>query len=340
MTTVNDPKGEAGAKKAPMWLLPPVALEQTAWALKEGSEKYGPWNWRLTGVCASTYVSAIMRHLNAWRDGEDNDPDLPAVSHIAKIAACCNILMDAAACGTLQDDRNKRPTSSFLERFIAEFDEVMANTTDEELVESFREMGCDVEIVPPADCDLGTPVSDVVEREADDHLTHVAAYMEDAGLQLQRAYAEKILSTEDPWLKLTKQPTLGQIKIDDEFVDLPPVPEGYDRWVDRGWGWKSDGRVLFAVSLGPLDTWAVVDEEDETTGSSGCYYIEAVKDTPPAGRFSDIKPGDKVGGLFVKDTMPFSGAVANVVDIRGTKLFQFLDRASITEGEIYSITRL
>lgn len=108
MTAINDPKGEAGSKKAPMWLLPPVALEQTAWVAKLGAEKYGPYNWRKTGVCATTYVSAIMRHLNAWRDGEDLDPE-SGISHIAHIATSCNILMDAAACGTLQDDRNKKP---------------------------------------------------------------------------------------------------------------------------------------------------------------------------------------------------------------------------------------
>lgn len=49
-----------------------------------------------------------MRHLNAWRDGEDRDPE-SGFSHIAHIATSCNILMDAAHCGTLQDDRNKRP---------------------------------------------------------------------------------------------------------------------------------------------------------------------------------------------------------------------------------------
>lgn len=104
----NDPKGAAGNKKAPMNLLPPHALEQTSWVHKFGAEKYGPYNWRVTGVCASTYVSAIMRHLNAWRDGEDLDPE-SGRSHIAHIAASCNILLDAEHCGTLQDDRNKKP---------------------------------------------------------------------------------------------------------------------------------------------------------------------------------------------------------------------------------------
>jgi hypothetical protein len=47
-----------------------------------------------------------MRHLNAWRDGEDVDPE-SGRSHIAHIAASCNILLDAEHCGTLQDERNR-----------------------------------------------------------------------------------------------------------------------------------------------------------------------------------------------------------------------------------------
>lgn len=110
---LNDPKGEAGKKKAPLNLLPPYALEQCSWVHKLGSEKYGPYNWRATGVCASTYVAAIMRHLNAWRDGEDLDPE-SGISHIAHVACSCNILLDADYCGTLQDDRNKMPAFAAL----------------------------------------------------------------------------------------------------------------------------------------------------------------------------------------------------------------------------------
>ena len=71
-------------------------------------ERYGAYNWRRTKVCASTYVNAIMRHLNAWRDGEDLDPE-SGISHLAHIACGCNILLDADYCNTLQDDRNKIP---------------------------------------------------------------------------------------------------------------------------------------------------------------------------------------------------------------------------------------
>ena len=107
-TQYNDPKGAAGAIKVPLGLIPPHAMEQTAWVHKLGADKYGPWNWRETSVCASTYVNAILRHLNAWRDGEDLDPE-SGISHLAHIACSANILMDAEYCGKLQDDRNKRP---------------------------------------------------------------------------------------------------------------------------------------------------------------------------------------------------------------------------------------
>ena len=104
----NDPKGAAGALKTPLGLIPPYAMEQTAWAHKLGAEKYGPFNWRDTGVCATTYVNAIMRHLNAWRDGEDLDQE-SGISHLAHVACSCNILLDAGYCRTLQDDRNTTP---------------------------------------------------------------------------------------------------------------------------------------------------------------------------------------------------------------------------------------
>jgi len=110
MNTPNDPKGAIGATKTPLALIPPSAMEQTAWVHKLGAEKYGPYNWRDTGVCATTYVAAIMRHLNAWRDGEDLDPE-SGISHIAHVACSCNILLDAQRCNTLQDDRYRKPSN-------------------------------------------------------------------------------------------------------------------------------------------------------------------------------------------------------------------------------------
>ena len=106
-TTGVDPKGDAGCKKAPLWLLPPKALEEASWVHKLGADKYGPWNWRKTRVKASTYISAIMRHLTlGWAKGEDIDTE-SGRSHLAHIVANCNILMDAQDHHCLDDDRAK-----------------------------------------------------------------------------------------------------------------------------------------------------------------------------------------------------------------------------------------
>lgn len=100
----TDPKGAIGKTKAPMWLLPPVALRAIAWVHGLGSNKYGPWNWRKTKVCASTYISAIHRHLAAWHERQDNDEE-SGQSHLAHIGACVNILLDAQHHNKLDDDR-------------------------------------------------------------------------------------------------------------------------------------------------------------------------------------------------------------------------------------------
>jgi hypothetical protein len=139
MNKYNDPKGHAGSLKTPLGLIPPTAMEQVAWAHKLGADKYGPWNWRKTGVCASTYVNAILRHLNAWRDGEDLDPE-SGFSHLAHIACSCNILMDAAKVGKLQDDRNKLPTNGEVEE-----DSPVNNMTDEEFERIIASLRSDME---------------------------------------------------------------------------------------------------------------------------------------------------------------------------------------------------
>jgi hypothetical protein len=84
-------------------------MTETAKVLQHGADKYGARNYRDTKINATTYVSAIMRHLLAWNDGEDLDPE-SGLSHIAHVAACCDILLDTAACGMLTDDRSKKLT--------------------------------------------------------------------------------------------------------------------------------------------------------------------------------------------------------------------------------------
>ena len=103
----EDPKKKAGDLKAPLHLLPTYSMRQTAHVLSLGAEKYGVYNWRESGgVKATTYSSAIMRHLFQYMDGEDIDEE-SGKSHLAHIMATCAILMDADRVGELLDDRHK-----------------------------------------------------------------------------------------------------------------------------------------------------------------------------------------------------------------------------------------
>lgn len=102
-----NPKTHAGRAKPAPALVPPVAIIEIAQAFRDGAEKYGPYNWREKAVPSLTYVNAAMRHLYAWMDGEERSTDAD-VRHLAHAAACLCILMDAASCGKLIDDRPEK----------------------------------------------------------------------------------------------------------------------------------------------------------------------------------------------------------------------------------------
>lgn len=106
--TKNDanPKAAFGDKKVPLHLVPPALLIGAARAFAEGAAKYGPYNWRKTKVEAMTYVGAMLRHLMAYVDGEDTDPESSTgKKHLEGIAASLAVLMDAQESGYLIDNR-------------------------------------------------------------------------------------------------------------------------------------------------------------------------------------------------------------------------------------------
>jgi hypothetical protein len=80
--------------------MPPVAEHYICEVLQSGADKYGAWNWRLSGIQMATYVSAIKRHLAAIHAGEWLDPE-SGKPHIAHIAASACIIMDADVNGNL-----------------------------------------------------------------------------------------------------------------------------------------------------------------------------------------------------------------------------------------------
>ena len=92
--------------KAPMEFLVYSVLESEAKVLAHGGGKYGARNWRLDEILASTYEGAMMRHLLAWCQGEDIDPD-SGEPHLSHLRACAAVVMDADDHDKLIDDRNR-----------------------------------------------------------------------------------------------------------------------------------------------------------------------------------------------------------------------------------------
>ena len=102
-----DPKAKFGATKPNLALVPGTACCAEALALEDGAMKYGPFNWRYSPVEAMTYLAAAMRHLQAYIDGQDFTSDT-LVHNLGAVRACCAIVLDAGASGTLVDNRPAR----------------------------------------------------------------------------------------------------------------------------------------------------------------------------------------------------------------------------------------
>lgn len=100
----SNPKDAIGSDKLPLHLWPSTATAMGCVAMANGAMKYGRGNFRAIGVRASIYVDAAMRHLTAWFEGEECDPD-DGVPHLAAALACIAIIVDAGAAGLLTDDR-------------------------------------------------------------------------------------------------------------------------------------------------------------------------------------------------------------------------------------------
>ncbi len=100
----TNPKDIIGSDKLPLHLWPATATAVGCIAMLNGALKYGRSNFRAVGVRASIYQDAAKRHLDAWFEGEELDPD-DGVPHLGAALACIAIIIDAEAAGKLTDDR-------------------------------------------------------------------------------------------------------------------------------------------------------------------------------------------------------------------------------------------
>src|SRR5574343_1978069 len=103
----TNPKDIVATTKLPLHLIPMITQAYLAIGHFNGLGKYGRDNWRASGVLASIYVSAALRHLNSWNEGEELDPD-DGVPHLMGAITSLSILIDAQYTGMLNDDRKYR----------------------------------------------------------------------------------------------------------------------------------------------------------------------------------------------------------------------------------------
>lgn len=102
----SNPKQAYGDLKVPVQFVPWALVLSAARGNGEGARKYGAYNWRTTKVEALTYVGAMMRHMAAWVDGEEIDPESKeGKHHLDGLAASLAILLDALHGGFLIDNR-------------------------------------------------------------------------------------------------------------------------------------------------------------------------------------------------------------------------------------------
>jgi hypothetical protein len=87
-------------------LIPREALEGAAKALTFGANKYNAHNFK-KGIEYSRLVDAVMRHLIAWIDGEDNDLE-SGLSHLDHALASLSMLKYMEVNKTEMDDRYKK----------------------------------------------------------------------------------------------------------------------------------------------------------------------------------------------------------------------------------------
>lgn len=122
----SNPKANVGATKVPLHLVSGVVKAYLAIAFHLGWTKYGAWNYRVAGVSASTYKSALERHMDRFWEGEWLDP-VDGTPHLANALACIAILIEGFVLGNITDDRP--PSMKQLGKVYAEIEGMQAAIT-------------------------------------------------------------------------------------------------------------------------------------------------------------------------------------------------------------------
>lgn len=119
----TNPKDAVGTKKPALSCVPLPVLMEVGIGMMEGARKYGRHNYRISAVRASVYFDATIRHLFAWFEGEDLDPD-SGLSHVTKAITSLIVLRDAMIQDKVVDDRPPSSPEAWLKNLQPNVDAV------------------------------------------------------------------------------------------------------------------------------------------------------------------------------------------------------------------------
>lgn len=103
----GNPKDAVGSLKFGMSNVSAQVIAEMSVGMLEGALKYGRHNYRIKGVRASVYYDAANRHIMAYWEGEDIDPE-SGLPHIVKAMTSLAVLREGYIMGNVQDDRPPR----------------------------------------------------------------------------------------------------------------------------------------------------------------------------------------------------------------------------------------
>jgi hypothetical protein len=103
----NDAGNKADGGKVRVDLVDPLLVESAANAMSFGAEKYGENNWR-SGISQSRLYGALLRHIFAYWQREDQDPE-SGHSHLDHAAAMLMMLIRMHK-DPFYADKDDRPT--------------------------------------------------------------------------------------------------------------------------------------------------------------------------------------------------------------------------------------
>lgn len=99
--------------KLPIHLVDPEIILELAKVLDFGAKKYEAHNWKI-GIPVTRYYSALQRHLFAWLECEDKDPE-SGLDHLSHAACNLMFLIYHMKNNPKLDDRFRKDKMSFSE---------------------------------------------------------------------------------------------------------------------------------------------------------------------------------------------------------------------------------